>query len=124
MYGSSAAQGSRLASVLPGDTADTLLFTATMDTEVTRLFVCNVSGGAATFDLYHVEAGDIVSAESALFFNQPVAIGETLQVFADAPNSGIQLKAGDELWGASSVGSALAFNLYGVTASIAPGDRQ
>ncbi len=123
MYGASAAQGSRLASVLPGTTADTLLFTATMDTEVTRLFVCNVSGGAAVMDLYHVDDGGIVAAACALFFNQSIAAGATLQVFADAPNSGIQLKAGDELWGNSSVASALAFNLYGVTASIAPGDK-
>lgn len=122
MYGASAAQGSRLASVLPGTTADTLLFTATMDTEVTRIFVCNVSGGAAAADLYHVQAGATLSLADAIFFNKSVAAGDTLQVFADATNSGIQLKAGDELWCAGPA-NALAFNVYGVTASIAPGDK-
>lgn len=124
MYGSSAAQGSRIASVLPGTTADTLLFTATMDTEVTRMYVANVSGGAALMDLYHVADGDTLSVGEALYFNKSIAVGDTFVLFSDAPNSGIQLKAGDTLWGASSVASALAFNIYGATASIAPGERQ
>lgn len=119
---SDAAQGSRLASLRPLTGGDELLFTATLDTEVTRLFVANVDPAASSMRLHHVVAGGSVSQDNALVFDLVVApASEPVQIFADTANAGIQLKAGDTLWVRSSTGGRLAFNLYGVTASIAPG---
>lgn len=120
MYGASSGQGSRVASLCPSGTSPVLAFTATMDTELTRLFATNVSGGAATLRVHHVVDGDVVANANALFYDYALAAGTTLQVFAEAINSGIQMKAGDELHVRSSVADAIAFNIYGVTASQAP----
>lgn len=115
------AQGERLASLRPLTGSDELLFTTTLDTEVTRLFITNVDASDADMRLHHVAAGDAVSQDNALYYDFTVATGTTLQIFADAPNSGIQLKEGDALWVRSSTGGRLAFNMYGVTASQYPG---
>lgn len=116
-----AGQGSRLASLCPGDTAANLAFTATLDTEITRLLVTNLTAGALTFRIWHVAAADSPTQppESALYYDHAVAANDTFELRSDATNSGIQLKVDDELWIRSSSASALAFNLYGVTASIA-----
>ncbi len=119
--GNTSAQGSRLASLCPTTTSPELAFTAEMPTEVTRLYAANVTGGAVTMRLWHVEAGDSVADKYALLYDYSIAAGETLQLFADAPNSGIKLEEGDELHVRSASANALAFNFYGVTASIAPG---
>lgn len=116
-----AAQGSRLASFRPLTGGDELMFTATLDTEVTRLFITNVSGGAAAFRLYHVVAGGTPAQANALFFDHVLAANDTFELLADAPNSGIQLKTDDMLYVRAAVGGTVAFNVYGVTASIAPG---
>lgn len=118
-----AAQGSRLAALCPADTDEAVAFTATLATEVTRLYVTNLSNGALTFRIWHVEADDagLVSNEYALFYDKALPAHDTFELFADAPNSGIQLKEGDEIWVQSSSADEIAFNLYGVTASIAPG---
>lgn len=115
-----AAQGERFFSVIPDGTGDVLAFTATLDTEMTRLYVCNTSSGALTFRLHHVDAGGSVSLGNALFYDKSIPANDTEQVFADATNSGIQLKAGEMIYVRASSADLLAFNGYGVTASIAP----
>lgn len=119
----SAAQGSRLASVRPANTSDTLAFTATLDTEVTRVYVCNTSANARTFRLHHVNAGGSVSLDNALYYDKALAANDSFELFSDAPNSGLQLKTGDMLYVRSSNANDLAFNIYGVTADIAPYTR-
>lgn len=115
------AQGSRLASLRPLSGDDEMLFEATLDTEATRIFVTNVGGAATDMRLHHVADGDNPDQENALFYDYSIDTGQTLQVFADALNSGIQMKEGESLWVRSGVGGNLTFNVYGVTASIAPG---
>jgi hypothetical protein len=117
-----AAQGSRIASLRPLSGSDELLFTATLDTEVTRIFVANVDPSTSNFRLHHVVAGGTITQENALFYDVLIAPASApLQVIADAANSGIQLKTGDTLWVRSSTGGRLSINVYGVTTSIAPG---
>jgi hypothetical protein len=119
--GIEAAQGSRLASVLPTDTSNTTAFTATLDTEVTRMFVTNLSAGALTFRVFHVPADVVLGNVHALYYDHALAANDTFELFSDATNSGVQLKEGDTIVVRSSSGNNIAFNLYGVTASIAPG---
>lgn len=121
MNGMNAAQGERFASLCPADTDPAEAFMASLNTELTRIFVANVSGSVADARIWHVPAGGAVADQYALFYDVEIAAGETLQVFADAPSSGIQMKEGETLHVRSSAASALAFNVYGVVSSIAPG---
>lgn len=115
-----AAQGSRLFSVRPANTSDTDAFEATLQTELTKLFVCNNTGGALTFRLHHVLAGGSASLDNALYYDKSVAANDTLIFGGDTPNGGIHMAEGDKLVVRSSSGNGLAFNGYGVTATIAP----
>ena len=114
-----AAQGLRLASVRPATAADTTAFTAFIDTEITRLFICNTSALARTFRLFHVPAGGAAGLDNALFYDKAVAANDVFNLASDAPNSGIQLKPGDTLGVRSSNANDLAFQVYGVTGRVA-----
>lgn len=115
-----AAQGSRLFWNRPADTAEHTAFTATLQTEVTKLFVTNNTGGALTFRLWHVPAGGSAGLDNALFYDKSVAANDTYIFGGDTPNGGIHMDEGDFLVVRSSSGNGLGFNGYGVTASIAP----
>jgi len=115
------AQGSRLAVSRPSGTSAVTAFTATLATEITRIFVCNTSGSSKTFRLFHGESGDTFDEENALFWDVSVGADTTYEVFADSPNSGLALREGDILGVRSSAANGLTFSIYGVTASIAPG---
>ncbi len=113
------AQGSRLASIQPAAATIESAFVATMDTEVGRIFVCNTSG-ATTFRIYHSPPGTVAPlAVEALYFDAAIGANETVDIVASSTNCGIQLKEGDILFVRSGSGN-VAFNIYGVTADIAP----
>ena len=116
------ARGLRLASSLPGSTSDVLAFTATIDTEIKRVFVCNVSAASATFRIHHVGVSESVSATNALYYDKTLASNETFEFSANT-DDGIQLKPDESVYVRSSVASALSFNIYGVTADLAPGGQ-
>jgi len=118
-----AAQGSRLALTTPGDTSNHDVFTAALPTELTRLLVCNVSALAATFRFFHVPFGGSSGSTNALFWDVSIATGATFDFAAGTDNAGPQLAVGDILAVRSGTANALTFNIYGVTASIAPGAR-
>ena len=117
------AQGSRLAVIRPGNTTAATAFTASVNTEITRIFVCNTSGATRTFRIFHGASGDSFDEENALFWDVEVAADTTYEVFADSPNSGIMLSTGDIVGVRSDSADGLTFSIYGVTASIAPGVR-
>ncbi|MEJ2116427.1 MAG: hypothetical protein P8Y36_00420 [Alphaproteobacteria bacterium] len=115
------AQGSRLAVVRPDSTSAVTAFTASLPTEVTRVFVCNTSGGARTFRMLHGESGDSFDEENALFWDVAVAANTTYEVFSDAPNAGVSMRESDIIGVRSDAADGLTFSIYGVTTSIAPG---
>lgn len=101
--------GTRIASLRPLGGGDELLFTAVAPTSVRELFITNVTGSTATdMRLHHVAAGGVVSQQNALYYDRPMADGETLKVDAD-----IKLETGDALWVRSSTGGNITFNAYG-----------
>lgn len=119
------AQGSRLFNTRPTDTADTLAFTATLNTELTKLLVCNTTGGAVTFRFYHLPEGVAVSSlDYALWYDKSVAANDTFIFGGETGNGGIQLEEGDTILVRSATANALAFQGYGITASIAPEQQQ
>lgn len=117
-----AAEGSRLFSSRPADTAETTVFTASLATELMRLFICNNTGGAITFRVHHVPAGGAAGIDNALWYDKSIAANDTFQFGGDTNNGGIHLEEDDFIVVRASTGNALSFNGYGVTANIAPGN--
>lgn len=117
-----AAEGSRIFTTRPGDTNTATVFTATLLTELTRLLVCNTTGGAVTFRLYHIPAGELVDLDYAVWYDKSVAANDTFTFGGDTNNGGIHLEEGDMIAVRSSSADALVFHGYGVTANIAPKD--
>lgn len=115
-----AAQGSRLFSVRPADTAEATAFTASIQTELTKLFVCNNTAAPLAFRLWHVTNGDVSSLTNAIYYDKAVPANDTVIFGGDTPNGGIHLEEGDFLVVRSASANGLAFNGYGVTATIAP----
>ena len=114
------ANGSRLASISPAATTNTLAFTATVDTEITRVFCTNRTGSAITVRLYHVTEGATLADTDALIYDTSIAANSYVDLQAQAPGSGLHLEPGDTLYVRASAVS-MNFNIYGVTANIAPG---
>lgn len=74
-----------------------------------NLVICNTSGAAATFRVFHDEDGTTYDETTALFWDAPIAVDETIILtgllagFTDAGNVGVR----------SSVANAITFTLYG-----------
>jgi hypothetical protein len=114
------ASGTLLAAARPPTGSDTLLFEASLDTEVTQIFFCNITGSAATFRLHHVVAGGSVAQENALFYDKSIAANDTFRLVAEVENCGIKLAEGDALWVRSPTGGSITYSAYGITAHTAP----
>lgn len=82
---------------------------------VTRLVVCNTSGAAATFRVFHDDDGTTYDQTTALFYDCPIGAGETIEVLAHSPSGGYGVKPGGALGVRTSVNSALTFSCYGTT---------
>lgn len=120
MIQSDAAKAQRLASAAPANTSNATLFTATLITEITRLHVCNLTGGAATFRLWHVPAGGAVADQYALIYDFSMAANDWLAQENFNVGTGLVLEPGDFLVIRSGTAGALAFNLYGLTPEVSP----
>lgn len=114
------ASGSRLVSVSPAATTNTPVFTATLETEITRMLVANRNAGAAAIRVYHVRAGETLADSDALYYDVSVAANSFLDFATQAPGGGIHLEIGDTLHVRAST-TGVNFNIYGVSTSIAPG---
>ncbi len=117
------AQGSRLGLARPAVTTIVTLFTASIQTEITRIVVChaNPGGAAHTFSLYHAPNGIAFGQDNVLYAGFSINPGQTVDLIAGAPNAGIHMDIGDTFGIQTSAASELTFHVYGVTASIAPG---
>lgn len=119
------ASGSLLAQVRPGVTTAVEAFAATLRTEVMRIVVCNTTGSAANFSLFHDDAGgSTFDQTTALHYVQSVPANSTIEIVADAIGGGIMLNIDGQIGVQSGTASALTYSIYGVTANIATPLRQ
>lgn len=117
------ASGALLGQVRPADTNNATLFAADqVGVEVTRIVVCNVSGGAATCRVFHDVGGAAFDQSNALRYDVNVPGGSFIEIIGESMGAGLQLEAGDAIGVRSSVADALTFTAYGVTEKLA--DRQ
>jgi len=113
------AVGARLAQIRPANTSNATLFSPTVVTELTSIFVCNTTGSAATFRLFHSRGATVVFDQTtALYYDFSVAANDTKVIRASAIGGGLQTESGDDIGVRSSTASALTFTLYGVTTKI------
>lgn len=118
------ALGMRLDDALrPGDTANAVLFTAETITEVTRIVICNTTGNAPTFRLFHVRGGEVADETTALYYDSPLTANQTKELKAEGAGGGYHLDAGDQLVVRSSAASEITFTAYGVTEQLAERTR-
>lgn len=102
-----------LAQINPAATTATTLYTVStgVDTEVTRLYVCNQAGGAGTFRVAVVRANETLGAKSYLYYDTAIAANATTIL------ENITLGAGDFIVVYAS-STSQSFNLFGAENSI------
>lgn len=108
------AAGSLLAQVAPAITpTQTTIFTASVPTEITAIFICNTSG-AATFRLHHDVNGTTFAVGNALYYDTALGANTTKELFAQTDSGGIMMGIGDSL-GIEPSTADLVVTVYGVT---------
>lgn len=109
--------GERLAQVRPPSGATPVVaFSPSPAAEVTRIVVCNTTGGNVTFSLYHDDAGSSTfDATTALYYQVGINANTTQVIEAAHPGSGLHVRDGGQIGVESSTGNALTFTLYGVS---------
>jgi hypothetical protein len=112
------ASGSQLAQVRPSDTAAATAYTATMRTEITRMVVCNTTGSAAVWSLYHDDDGTTASEVTALYFSQAIAANTTALIDFGGVGGGIHVQPGGSVMVKSGTGNAITYTFYGVTSGV------
>lgn len=113
------AQGSQLAQLRPGDTANATAYTAVIDTEVTKIVICNTTGSPVAARVFHDDDGTTFDQTTALYYDKSVPANDTIVLEAATLGAGVQVQIGGSIGVRSATGSALTFTIYGVTASIA-----
>lgn len=108
------AAGSQLAQARASASAATL-FSASMRTEITRIFVTNTTTSSATFRLYHDDDGSTYDESTALFWDATVEGKSTVEIVSDTDNGGIVLAGSGNLGMYGGTDLALTFTVYGVT---------
>jgi hypothetical protein len=113
------APGSQLAQVQPANTTDVIVFTATLRTVITSIYVCNSSTATpATFRIYHDDDGTTMSTATALYYNAAAAAQTTVQIKAGEEVDGITVAAGGTIGFGVSLASAITITIYGATQHI------
>lgn len=108
------AYGVQLAQSRPGDTNASTLYTALRNTEVTKIFVCNTTGTAATFRLFHDNDGTTYDQTTALYYDYSVAANTTLIISAEVLGGGVSVFKGGAIGFRTGTLNALTITLYGV----------
>ena len=109
----SLARGILLGQLSPSDATDQAFITASVRTEITHLFVCNTTGGALTFRLFHDVGGSTYATSNALFYDKNVPANDTIEIISQCLFGGIVLAPTDTLGVRSSVANNLTFTAYG-----------
>jgi hypothetical protein len=107
--------GSYLAQARPGVTSATTAITATMRTEIKKIVVCNVGGGAGAYSIYHDDDGTTYDQTTALFYSKSLAANTTDIINAEDYGGGISVSAGGAIGIQSATASAMTFTFYGTT---------
>lgn len=107
--------GKQLGQLRPANTTAASLYSpgSNMDVHITLLIVCNTTGSAATFRLFHDEDGTTYDATTALYYDKSVSNGDVV-VISYNDNNGIWMgNSSGNLAVRTDTGNALTFTVYG-----------
>lgn len=108
------ASGSQLAQV-QATTSETTAYTARLRTEVTRIVVCNTTGSAATYSIYHDDDGTTYDESTALFYGVSLNANSTDIIDFGGAGGGVMVKPSGTIGVKSGTGSAITLTFYGIT---------
>lgn len=111
------ASGQQLAQSRPANTSTATAFTASVRTEITAIVICNTTGSATTFSIYHDDDGTTYDQTTALVYAAALAANTTITIGAEGDGAGVLIKAGGSLGIQSGTSNACNFSIYGVTQS-------
>jgi hypothetical protein len=107
--------GAQLFQNRPSGTTNTTAFTATQLTEFTRILVCNTTGSAVTFRLFHDDSGSTMDQSTALFYDVSIAANTTEDIISQVKDAGLSVAKDGTIGIRSSTADALNFTGYGTT---------
>ena len=110
------APGSQLAQVQGSSTAS-LLYAATIRTEVKSIKIANTTGATSKFRLFHDDDGTTYSSATCLYWDVPVTSGQTLSLDAEY-DGGINVAKNGNLGFRCDVSQALTVTVYGVVQQV------
>jgi len=113
-----AAAGSQLAQSRPSGTSAVSAFTATIQTEISVIVICNTTVSAAKFSIYHDDNGSTFDQTSALHYAQNIPASSTVYITSDSVGAGVTLSPDGQLGIQTDTANALTFSIYGVTEEI------
>ena len=110
------ASGSQLAQARPANTSTATAFTATKQTEITRIIIANTTASATTFSLYHDDDGSTYDQTTAVVYSASLAANTTQFIDGFGAGCGLMIRSGGTLGIQSGTSSACTFTIYGVAA--------
>jgi hypothetical protein len=114
----SLAKASQLAQSRPSVTTAQGILAPSIPTEVTLITVCNTTGTAAAFSIYHDDDGTTYDDSTALYRAVSVAANTTVRIEFQHAGGGISLSDTGNLAVRTDTASALTFTVYGITTDI------
>lgn len=112
------ASGFQVAQSRPSGTTATSVYTAPIVTEITRIIICNTTGTAANYSLYHDDDGSTFDATTALYETVSLAANSTVDISAEL-GAGLMVSKDGQIGVKTGTANALTFTIYGVTGDIA-----
>jgi hypothetical protein len=107
------ASGSQLAQSRPSGTSAASIFTAAVAHEITCIVVCNTTGSAATYSVYHDDDGSTFDQTTALWYEVSLAGNSTALINFDGVGGGLHVARNGQIGFKTGTGSALTVTLYG-----------
>jgi hypothetical protein len=112
--------GFQIAQIRPSGTTAVEAYTASIVTEIRKIAICNTTGSAALFSLFHDDDGSTFDETTALHYQQTVPPKTTITIDADMEAGGISVKVGGQIGVQTDTANAFTFTMYGRTAEVAP----
>jgi hypothetical protein len=98
----------------PSTVTDVVVFTATVRTEITTLFLANTTATAATVRVYHDDDGSTMSDDTILLPDVSVPPKTAIVLEAAELYGGINVSPGGTVGIGQGTASAINFTAYGV----------
>ena len=104
--------GQQLAQLRPANTTAASIYAprSQFRIEIRKFVICNTSGSAATFRIFHDDNGSTYDETTALFWDSPIDAGETVTIEEEFWMIG---RSQGNVAVRTSVSNALTFTLYG-----------